>query len=187
LQRVAEFSRRTGRPPVEQSLNQLAYARALAKTDLDKALADIDEAIDLVPNADKPAKSTQLERTAYYEKGLFLDTRGYIHYLQGDYPAALDDLTEALKRAGVQPTPKPSAAAKSDAAVKSDGAVKSDATAADSGLVAGDSAAARARGAAVIYYHRSLVLDALDRKVEAARDRYIARQLIGREPDETLF
>jgi hypothetical protein len=37
------------------------------------------------------------------------------------------------------------------------------------------------------HYHRSLVLQALGRKDEADKDWEIARQLIGREPDETLF
>jgi len=41
--------------------------------------------------------------------------------------------------------------------------------------------------AAVGHYHRFLVLGALDRKDDAKKDWEIARQLIGREQDETLF
>jgi hypothetical protein len=43
------------------------------------------------------------------------------------------------------------------------------------------------RSVAVIHYHRSLVLSALDRKDDAEKDVEIARKIIGREPDETLF
>jgi hypothetical protein len=43
------------------------------------------------------------------------------------------------------------------------------------------------RSAAVGHYHRALVLAALDRKQEADNDLAVARELIGREPDETLF
>ena len=43
------------------------------------------------------------------------------------------------------------------------------------------------RSAAAIYYHRSLALAALDRQTEAEAERAKVKQLIGREPDETLF
>jgi hypothetical protein len=43
------------------------------------------------------------------------------------------------------------------------------------------------RAAAAMHYHRSLALAALDRKEEADKDLAVARQLIGREPDESLF
>jgi hypothetical protein len=44
-----------------------------------------------------------------------------------------------------------------------------------------------AEAAAVIHYHRALVLAALDRKEDAEKDLAVARELIGREPDEALF
>jgi hypothetical protein len=42
-------------------------------------------------------------------------------------------------------------------------------------------------GVAVVRYHRALVLEKLGRHAEAKYDRARAKQLIGREPDETLF
>jgi hypothetical protein len=43
------------------------------------------------------------------------------------------------------------------------------------------------RNRAVFYYHRALVLEKLDRQSDAQKDLARARDLIGREPDETLF
>jgi hypothetical protein len=43
------------------------------------------------------------------------------------------------------------------------------------------------QGAAVLHYHRALVLEKLGRFAEAKLDRARAKRLIGREPDETLF
>ncbi|MCI0356986.1 MAG: hypothetical protein L0211_00680 [Planctomycetaceae bacterium] len=93
-----------------------------------------------------------------------LDTRGYLLYRQGEYEASLRDMDEATPRADDEfkrrygPSSKPS-----------------------------PQRDLMARNVAVIYYHRSLVLQKLGRDDEAARDRSRARQLVGREPDETLF
>jgi hypothetical protein len=43
------------------------------------------------------------------------------------------------------------------------------------------------QGVAAVRYHRALVLEKLGRYAEAKLDRARAKQLIGREPDETLF
>jgi tetratricopeptide (TPR) repeat protein len=66
-----------------EALNGLAYARAVAQTDLDQALREVEQALQLV--GDNPA---------------MLDTRGYIQVLRGDLEAAKTDLEVAV--AGVE-------------------------------------------------------------------------------------
>jgi tetratricopeptide (TPR) repeat protein len=60
-------------------LNGLAYSRALANTELDQALLDINEALRRAP--DSP---------------MYLDTRGYIHYRRGEFKKAQADLDAAV-------------------------------------------------------------------------------------------
>lgn len=60
-------------------LNSRAYFRALAGTQLDEALADVEKA---------------LEREA--NNAAYLDTRGYILYLKGEHAKALVDMNRAL-------------------------------------------------------------------------------------------
>ncbi|MFM7071323.1 MAG: hypothetical protein ACKO38_05950 [Planctomycetota bacterium] len=80
-------------------LNSLAYARALANTELTEALRDIDEAIELAGR-----------------DSAFLDTRGYILYRRGEGDAARRDLDAALELIGV-----PVADANANANDKTDG------------------------------------------------------------------
>jgi tetratricopeptide (TPR) repeat protein len=93
-----------------------------------------------------------------------LDTRGFLLFKQGEYEASLREMEVATPLADSEfqqrygPSSKPSPQRDT-----------------------------MARNVAVIYYHRSLVLEKLGRNDEAERDRSRARQLIGREPDETLF
>jgi tetratricopeptide (TPR) repeat protein len=61
-------------------LNARAYTRAIAGQELDAALDDINRAIDMEG-----------------ENSHYLDTRGYIYFLQGDYQRARTDLDKALK------------------------------------------------------------------------------------------
>ena len=77
LEQLLEASSGQNRAKV---LNILAYVRGLNNTDLDKALLDIDESIDML-GAD----------------AALLDTRGFIHYQLGDFEAARDDLEDAVK------------------------------------------------------------------------------------------
>jgi tetratricopeptide (TPR) repeat protein len=67
-----------------QLLNSLAYARALANTELEEALRDINEAIALAGS--DPA---------------LLDTRGFIQFRRGELDSALRDLDNALQSLGV--------------------------------------------------------------------------------------
>jgi tetratricopeptide (TPR) repeat protein len=75
-------------------LNSLAYARALANTELEEALRDINEAIALAGS--EPA---------------MLDTRGFIQFRRGELDAALRDLDNALQSLGVPAAAGPAAAA----------------------------------------------------------------------------
>ncbi len=69
-------------------LNARAYTRAIAGQELDEALSDVEEALELEHNnAD------------------YLDTRGYVHYLRGDYELALTDLETALDLSKDSPVP----------------------------------------------------------------------------------
>jgi tetratricopeptide (TPR) repeat protein len=75
-------------------LNSLAYARALADTELEEAFRDIESALAITgPEA------------------ALLDTRGYIQYRRGNLDAARRDLDAALERIGV---PLAGSAAKPD-------------------------------------------------------------------------
>lgn len=68
-------------PPGEPlGWNNRAYARAIAGVDLEEALQDVQKAI----------KLSDRESSAY------IDTRGYIYYLLGDYAAALADMERAV-------------------------------------------------------------------------------------------
>ena len=164
FKKVETYSRRSGRPPLHDALNQLAYAQALAKIDIEEALNKANEALDIMP-ADSQTAGTE----EYYHRGMILDTRGYLFYLNKDYDKALEDMNDAIKR--IEERLGKSAAGKGNLGTSLDSA----------GLKA------LAEGTAVMYYHRSLVLAALDRNDEAEKDRAKARQLIGREPDESLF
>lgn len=67
------------------ALNNFAYERALAGEDLPQALEDVQRAIELVP-----------------DNAAFLDTRGYLCYLLGDYAQAERDLDEAVRLAQLE-------------------------------------------------------------------------------------
>lgn len=92
-----------------QLLNSLAYARALANTELEEALRDINEAIALAGSA--PA---------------MLDTRGFIQFRRGELDAALRDLDNALQSLGVPAAAGPAAAATATNASKTADAQKAE-------------------------------------------------------------
>ena len=62
-----------------EALNGLAYARAVAKTDLDQALQGVEQALELMG-----------------DNAAMLDTRGYIQVLRGELEAAKADLEIAV-------------------------------------------------------------------------------------------
>jgi tetratricopeptide (TPR) repeat protein len=159
---VERDSRRSGSPPRDVALNQLAYSQALAKVELDEALDNINRALDIRPN--EPA---------------FLDTRGYIYYLKDEFEPALQDLDKAVQStdAFVAKISKPPAEGAKAAGKNSSGREGTTETRRRELLNA----------SAVIHYHRALVLKALDRDEDAEKDLAVARGVTGREPDETLF
>src|SRR6478752_2128527 len=77
--KIEQFSLRSGIPSRATALNGIAYAQALAKTNLNKALESANEALELA--RDNPN---------------ILDTRGYIHFQREEYADALADLDLAV-------------------------------------------------------------------------------------------
>jgi tetratricopeptide (TPR) repeat protein len=76
---IDRLSQTRGTPHRATALNGLAYARAVGKLDVDDALKNVTEALELVPK--EPA---------------ILDTRGYLLHLQGQDEKALPDLDAAV-------------------------------------------------------------------------------------------
>jgi tetratricopeptide (TPR) repeat protein len=64
------------------ALNERAYLRALGNFDLEEALQDVEQALNLL-------------KLPHEDEATFLDTRGYIHYLQDDLEAASRDMIRA--------------------------------------------------------------------------------------------
>lgn len=76
---INNLSKTSGNPPRASALNELAYAKAIGKIDLDSALQEINDALE---SEKHPA---------------FLDTRGFIYYQMGKYELALKDLDPAAE------------------------------------------------------------------------------------------
>jgi tetratricopeptide (TPR) repeat protein len=170
---VEEFSRRSGHPPREEALNGLAYSQALAKIELDDALRNVTAAIDLLPSEEP--KEPVKRALQVLNRAQLLDTRGYILHLLGRNEQAITDMDDAVNALS-------QAHRELGLLIKS----KADKSASPSSKEA-QLSFSDARSSAVIHYHRSLVLKALDRKDDAEKDIETVRKLIGREPDETLF
>jgi tetratricopeptide (TPR) repeat protein len=123
--------------PFEVRLNQRAYIRALAnaekrdKQDLRAGLKDVDAALTLQP-----------------ENAAFIDTRGYLLYLLGEYHDALSEMKRAI--------------------ALTEFAFQRVYRAEDSQKLRED--------LAVMYYHRGLVREALGEKLEADSDFRLAQE-----------
>ena len=108
------LSQTSGNPPRGDALNTVAYAKAVGKIDLPKALQQADESVrraleEIEQNKrDDKAHATALAVGEYLgvdqrkrdyaaEWGLYLkqDTRGFVNYQLGNYKAALADLDAA--------------------------------------------------------------------------------------------
>jgi tetratricopeptide (TPR) repeat protein len=158
-------SETSGTPPPEEALNALAYALAVANVDLPEALERIDKALDLRGRRrdTKPAAEPADKHDPLPDAGqdyALIDTRGYILYRLGRLEDALAEMNVAVS--GMEATTPPAAQEK----IRSRDA---------------------RRNVAVIYYHRALVLEALDQTERAEADLQRVRKLIGKEPDEHLF
>ena len=138
-----------------EMLNWVAYSRALANKDLDQALQEIEESLKLRA----PVAAT-------------LDTRGFIHYLRGEYDKARSDLDRAVEEIEAQ---------LASANRQFDG---------ESGVfdprVSKLNQEQLQKSVAVLRYHRSLVFDALGDESLAEEDRQRVVTL-GHEPDNRLF
>src|SRR5262245_6533379 len=86
--RLDQLSERSGRPGRAEALNGLAYAQALARTDLDEALDNVTKALELANG-----------KIAF--TGAASDTRGFLFYLQGRYDLALVDLNVCVPVTGL--------------------------------------------------------------------------------------
>ncbi len=166
-------------------LNRLAYTRAVAETDLEKALEEINAAID----ADMKYRQKQeddrhrglsgilgyffnVQKRPVVEQPNYLDTRGYILYLVGKHQAARPDLDRAVEMIETQFTQY----------YGRDGVARHHML--DHGgefLIDSRELRYAARGmaydVAVILYHRALVLDKLGESVSANTDYRRIREL----------
>jgi tetratricopeptide (TPR) repeat protein len=80
---VESYDKALGHDPTNaMALNNKAYHLATVRKNLDEAAKDVAEAIEIA--GEEPA---------------YVDTRGFIHYLQGKYKAALADFNKSLKTA----------------------------------------------------------------------------------------
>lgn len=142
-------------------LNQVAYHRSLGKVDLPQALKEINESLAGVPRAHQDADR--------------LDTRGFVLHQMGRYREAIIDFDLAVLHTDNDLAYIRSSLRERLLKTTNHREVELNDRKALSQL-------------AVIYYHRSLVLEKLNRWKEAQQDRRKARDLLGgREPDESLF
>lgn len=164
--KIDQLSLRKGRAARTEALNGLAYAQALAQVELDQALKNANDALESVPNAPS-----------------ILDTRGFVLYRKGEYRAALADLNASIRMMEVAVRAYTPLAQRSD---KSSSFLYSRPKA----ILETEHGSDPSRVlhlAAVIHSHRRFVLLALGKEKEAEADLGRVRELIGREPDETLF
>ena len=162
----------------------------------EEAIADLKTVDQLSQTTGTPTRDTALNGLAYaravgnlqLDEGLtgvnealrfrpadpmILDTRGFLLYRLDKYADALADMNLAV--AGLEKD-----VSKLEKQIKT-------------GQVAGDEDSQKTilkqyhQPLAVVLYHRALVLEKLDRADDAKKDLARAKELIGREPDETLF
>jgi tetratricopeptide (TPR) repeat protein len=144
-----------GQEVFAMALNGLAYARALGDSDLDLALDEVNRAL-------------QFGGRHPENRAAMLDTRGYLHFLRGDYPAARQDLDRAIesmehmlaKTSSLKGYPDPREHQQDLKQLK--------------------------HHVAVMHYHRALLLESLGELELAGRDLRRVREL-GYEPGHQLF
>lgn len=149
-------SRRLGVAANAEALNNLAYFRAIGNLQLDEALKDVQAAIRKLGN--EPS---------------FLDTRGFIHFRQGDYQAARKDLDPAV--AGIEQQYRQ---------LFTEGKAYRQQVVDIREL--DEARKLFARNVAVVRYHRALILEKLGESELAEQDYQRVREL-GSEPNESLY
>lgn len=132
---------------MSESLNGLAYARALSNQDLDEGLREVEQALRLAG-----------------DRAHILDTRGYLHFLLGNYDQARSDLDAAVEKTE-KSLQELSSANLSGARQLRRNQLRS--------------------SLAAILYHRLQLFEKLDEADLAEKDRQRIRQL-GIEPSEKL-
>jgi tetratricopeptide (TPR) repeat protein len=148
---LVDLHRSTSASQRAMLLNGLAYAQALGSVELKQALENVSQAIDLVGH-----------------NAAMLDTRGYIHLLEGNFEAARADLDPAV--AGMEQEFRQLERTRQYI----------DRAEFERKLTE------YRKSLAVIRYHRALALDALARPEEAESDRSRVREL-GYTPGPDLF
>lgn len=156
-ERINDLSKTSGNPLRPEALNNLAYAKAIGKIDLDTALKEINESLRIGP-----------------ENALFLDTRGFVRYQKGDYALALEDLQRACRNAEKE-------LANMQKNLGSARKQSPDPRLLEINLMQ------HKRNLGVIFYHRALIHEKLGHAAAARADHNKVKELIGREGDETLF
>lgn len=150
-------------------LNQVAYFRAVGKQDLTLALQEINE---VLQKTKRPVN--ELSYSERLQLMACLDTRGYILFLLDRPKEAINDMDEAATLAEIE--------------VRDYGMRRRQRLYAATDLREFEiREPAQSYNLGVIFYHRSLVLAKLKHKKDAQRDWQMAKDLLGREPDETVF
>jgi tetratricopeptide (TPR) repeat protein len=194
-ERLDALSLTSGSPSRGESLNSLAYLKAVGKIDLSQALKQADAAVrDAAAEIERNKKDdeapvnflVQLWRAffppdrkprddaAKLQMAMRLDTRGFVAWQLGNYEQALVDLQPAAETIEVLLREK-------EYDIRKHRKNLPDPREAESEF------ARNKTNAAVILYHRSLAHEKLGHSAAAAADRKRVFELIGREGDEKLF
>lgn len=187
---VNRMSESTGEPPRAQALNHLAYTRAVAKLDLNAAEQEIDLAVPLARQEVAKLRRTlahplvrflfmtsaDLERLGHAENTLTgaLDTRAFVLLHRDRLKEAKADMNEAIARTERYRPTDPDQIAKS---IQRERYVR----------IYEEKKRLDGKSTAVLYYHRHLIHQKLGDKEAAKVDFERARDLLGKEPDESLF
>ncbi len=155
-------------------LNQLAYSRALADRDFDQGLREIDQAIDLIEPNRNPAlraeAADEFDREDAQSMAEFRDTRGLLLCKLGRNDEALRELNVAIKEYEQQQV---------EMSVIAQNIQRH-------GVVLSRRIRAMRESLSVMYYHRSLAYEKLDRAAEAEAERQRAIKL-GFDPKNGVF
>lgn len=194
-ERLDALSLTSGIPSRGESLNTLAYLKAVGKIALPQALKQADEAVqDAAAEIERNKKKdeapvsflVQLWRAffppdrkprddaAKLQMAMRLDTRGFVAWQMGKYDQALADLQPAAEAIELLLREEENVIRKHRKNLP------------DSRVVESELAKSKT-SAAVILYHRSLAHEKLGHSAAAAADRKRVFELIGREGDERLF
>ena len=186
---VQQIAVATGRIDRDEAANALAYARALGKSELDLAIAGIEGP---VRNARAELKEDLAELQAEQTKrktsfwtsllvaerklrlAMVLDTRGFAELQRGNSERALADLEEAVQLGQDHWNFRQQHSREFSSQKRSVREWEKELE-------------SRRHMLAVIFYHRGLAREKIGREAEARQDFSRVRELIGKEPDESLF